>query len=80
MGIRMTVTAVTVFVIFMAVYVNFLDKEFMENLDTARIWGSTMSTEQAVIGILIEGVVSGVIMTFIMMQFFKGYIHPRDDA
>ncbi len=80
MGIRLTVTAIVVFVLFLAVYVNFIDAHFLEVVEASKMWGADMTMDQVAVGILIEGVVSGVIITFILMQFFKGYIHPRDDA
>lgn len=80
LGIRMTVTAVVLFVIFLAIYVNFLDPHFLEVLQESKMWGTDVSLDLAMVGILVEGIVSGMVITFILMQFFKAYIHPRQDA
>jgi len=79
LGIRYTLTAVGVFILFLALYVNVIDKGFMEELQDATIWGTTITPGLAVMGLLIEGVVSGMILTFVMMQFFKGYLSRQDD-
>lgn len=68
-----------VFILFLALYVNVIDKGFMEELQDATIWGTTITPGLAVMGLLIEGVVSGMILTFVMMQFFKGYLSRQDD-
>lgn len=80
LGVRLTLTAVILFVIFLAIYGKIINPNFVNSLESSQLWGADVTTDQVVVGILIEGVVSGVVITFILMQFFKGYIHPRDDA
>jgi len=73
-GVVLTVTAVVVFTVFMAVYVLFIDPSFMAILEESQIWGSHLELEQAAFAIIIEGIASGVVISFALMQYFKKYI------
>jgi hypothetical protein len=71
MGVVLTVTAVAVFVIFLALYVEFVDPAFISIMENSQIWGNQLTIEEAGFAILIEGLASGVIISFAWMQHFK---------
>jgi hypothetical protein len=73
LGLRATISAVIVFLLFLAVYVNFFDPDFVEILKETRMWGTNITIGQAAIGIFIEGMASAIIISFAWMQFFKRY-------
>ncbi len=70
-GLLLTVTAVVAFVIFLAAYVSFIDPGFIEILENSRIWGNRLSIGEAAFAIFIEGIASGVVISFAWMQYFK---------
>lgn len=74
-GVVLTVTAVITFTAFLAVYVLAIDPAFMDVLEDSQIWGSHLELEQAAFAIIIEGIASGVIISFILMQYFKQFIN-----
>ena len=71
MGVVLTATAVATFVIFLALYVNFVDPTFISVLENSQIWGNQLKIEEAAFAILIEGLASGVVISFTGMQLFK---------
>lgn len=71
MGVVLTVTAVATFVIFLALYVEFVDPAFIAILENSQIWGNQLTIEEAAFAILIEGLASGVVISFTWMQHFK---------
>lgn len=80
-GALLTVISVVVFVIFLGLYIHFLDPQFLEILGSSSLWSSSgLTVTQAVIGILIEGLSSGFIISFILMQYFKSAIPSRDSV
>ncbi len=75
-GMLMNVVAVFVFLIFMAIYVNFIDNTFMDVMDKARMWGQDLSVSEVSFAIFIEGMTGGLIISFALMQYFKRYSDP----
>lgn len=73
LGLRATFTSVIGFVLFLALYVNFFDPDFVRVLEDSKIWGSSITLGQAAAGILIEGMASSVVISFGWMQYFKKY-------
>lgn len=81
MGAKLTTIAVVVFIIFLAAYIKLIDPSFVKVLDNAGIWSlNGVSLIQAMLGILIEGLASGYVISFVLMQFFKSSIPSRDSA
>ncbi|NEN25578.1 DUF4199 domain-containing protein [Cryomorpha ignava] len=81
MGGQLTLIAVGMFIVFLGIYIKFLDPEFMKILGNTGLWAtSNISITQAVLGILIEGLASGFILSFVLMQYFKASIPSRDSA
>ena len=70
-GISMTVVSVLTFLVFLAVYIKFFDPSFIEVMEESQIWGNQLSVVQASVAIFIEGMASGLIITFVWLQFFK---------
>jgi len=70
MGMRVTLTAVIPFALFMWIYLT-IDTNFMGYIKQYSAFGSYLSPIVSAGAIGIEGIVSGAITTFIAMQYFK---------
>lgn len=70
-GISMTVVTVLTFLVFLAVYIKFIDPSFIEVMEASNIWGNQLSVAQASVAIFIEGMASGLVITFAWLQYFK---------
>jgi len=70
-GISMTVVTVLTFLLFLAIYIKVFDPSFIEILEASKIWGNELSVAQASIAIFIEGMASGLVITFAWLQYFK---------
>lgn len=81
MGVQLTAISVVMFIVFLGIYIKFLDPGFMGVLKDTGLWATSgISITQAVLGILIEGLASGFILSFVLMQYFKASIPSRDSA
>jgi len=70
MGMKITLIAVLPFVIFMGIYLA-IDKDFMAYIIENGDFGQWLSPVRAAGVIAIEGLISGAIITFMAMQYFK---------
>ena len=78
-GALLTIISVVVFIVFLGLYMRFLDPQFLEVLDSSTLWAtSDVSITQIVLGVLIEGIASGFIISFILMQYFKSALPKRN--
>jgi len=73
LGLRSTITSVVVFIAFLAAYIKFFDPDFMQVLESSKIWGTDITISQAATGIFIEGMASAIVISFAWMQYFKKY-------
>ena len=81
MGIWFTVLSVAIFSIFLGIYIHFFDPGFIEIIDGAGLWANSGSSiGLSIMGILIEGLAGGFILSFILMQYFKSKIKPKAQA
>jgi hypothetical protein len=74
-GIIVSIVSVVIFNIFMLIYTTLLDRPFFYYLKENISFGNLFSGESTIIGLLgiiaAEGLSSGFIMTFILMQYYK---------
>lgn len=72
-GIGMLTTAVSVitFALFIFIYLNFLDPAFMETIRQEEAFGQYLNPYIAAVAIFFEGMGSGLILSFIIMQYMK---------
>jgi hypothetical protein len=74
-GIVVTLISIFIFNIFMIVYETIIDPSFLDFLKANIYLGNQSSTQQTVINVMgiltIEGLSSGFIMTFMLMQYYK---------
>lgn len=70
MGLRVTLTAIIPFAIFMAIYLR-LDPSFMEYIIRSAEFGEYLTPGRAAGYIALEGFAGGAIMTYVMMPYFK---------
>lgn len=76
-GVVMSVAAVVVFTAFLALYIVTIDPSFMEVMENSQIWGNHLEIEQMAFAILIEGLASGVVISFAWMQYFKQFARQQ---
>jgi hypothetical protein len=69
-GMRMTLIAIIPFAIFIALYLK-IDTAFMTFLNHNAIFGDFLSPLVAALAIAVEGIVSGFVLTFILLPYFK---------
>lgn len=80
-GALLTIISVVVFAVFLGLYIHYIDRQFLEVLDSSGLWSSSgASVSQAVLGVLIEGLASGLIISFTLMQYFKSAIPSRNSV
>ena len=73
-GIGMLTSAVSVipFALFIFAYLNFFDPAFMETIRQEEPFGQYLNPYMAAVAIFFEGMGSGLILSFIIMQYMKG--------
>ncbi len=76
-GVVMSVAAVVIFTAFLALYIVAIDPAFMEVMENSQIWGNHLEIEQMAFAILIEGLASGVVISFAWMQYFKQFARKQ---
>ena len=54
-------------------YITFIDYGLLIIMENSSVWGHNLSLGKVVFAILIEGLASSVICTFIIMQYWKKY-------
>ena len=55
----------------LTIYLFYIDPSFIEVLEKSTLWGQTLTPPLMSFAILIEGVASSMICTFIVMQYWK---------
>ncbi len=77
-GVVLTVTAVLVFLVFLGAYVTYVDPSFMQVLEDSKIWGADLELVEITFAIFVEGLASGLIISFGLMQYFKNNINSKN--
>lgn len=72
-GVGTAALAVGLTVLGLIIYVDYIDNSFMEVLENSFFWGSNLTLPLVVFALLIEGIASSVICSFILMQYYKNY-------
>lgn len=54
-------------------YITFINYELIHVMENSSVWGKNLSLGKIVFAILIEGLASSVICTFVIMQYWKKY-------
>lgn len=72
-GIGTSALAVGITVVGLIIYVSFIDPEFLEVIKESFIWTGNITLPLFVFALLIEGIASSVISSFILMQYYKNY-------
>ncbi|CAL2101382.1 conserved membrane protein of unknown function [Tenacibaculum sp. 190130A14a] len=70
-GIGTSVLAVGLTALGLIIYVDYIDNSFLSVLEDSFFWGSNLTLPLVVFALLIEGVASSVICSFILMQYYK---------
>lgn len=75
-GISTSVLGVAATVFGLIIYVSFIQPSFMEVLKSSFLWSGELSLALVVFALMIEGIASSVICSFILMQYWKNYKLP----
>jgi hypothetical protein len=70
LGMRITLTAIIPFTVFIAVYLR-LDPSFMEYIKQSAEFGKYLAPISAATEVAMEGIVSGFLTSYCLMQYFK---------
>jgi uncharacterized membrane protein YcaP (DUF421 family) len=54
-------------------YITFINNSLLHIMENSNIWGRNLTLGKVIFAILIEGLASSVICTFILMQYWKKY-------
>ncbi|MES2627351.1 MAG: hypothetical protein V4616_00150 [Bacteroidota bacterium] len=76
-GSSLTVVAVGIFTLFLGFYLSF-DHAFMQHIKDTALMGSYLDPSTAAFAVLGEGLSSGVIGSFALMQWYKRYTPQTD--
>lgn len=71
-GMLTSAVSVTVFALFIFFYLNIFDPAFMETIRQEEAFGEYLNPYMAAVAIFFEGMGSGLILSFIIMQHMKG--------
>lgn len=72
-GIGTSALAVGITVVGLIVYVSFINPNFIEVMRDSFLWTGNITLPLLVFALLIEGIASSVISSFILMQYYKNY-------
>ena len=76
-GIYVSGMAVFTFVVFFMFYIDFIDPSFYEYIRTNEPFGSYLNKGALGFMLIAEGLSSGLILTFIFMQYFKSFLYKH---
>ncbi|MDX6747143.1 hypothetical protein SHK09_10105 [Polaribacter sp. PL03] len=72
-GIRTSALAVLLSIIGVVVYIQFINPDFLNVMNNSFLIGGDLSLPEIIITLVIEGMASSFIGSFIMMQFYKNH-------
>lgn len=72
-GIGTSALAVGITVVGLIIYVSFINPEFIEVIRDSFLWTGNITLPLLVFALLIEGIASSVVCSFILMQYYKNY-------
>lgn len=72
-GIGTAGLAVGITVLGLIIYVSFIRPDFIEVIQASFLWAGDVTLPLLVFALLIEGIASSVIASFILMQYYKNY-------
>jgi hypothetical protein len=76
-GIGTSALAVGISVVGLIIYVSFINPAFIEIIQESFLWAGNVTLPLLVFALLIEGIASSVISSFILMQYYKNYSPQR---
>ena len=71
LAILTAVTALIMVILSLVIYLDFIDPGFLEVMEQVRVWGAQINVLMVAFGIAVEGFASSVIISFILMQYWK---------
>ncbi len=71
LAILTAVTALIMVILSLVFYLDFIDPGFLEVMEQVRVWGAQIDVLMVAFGIAVEGFASSVIISFILMQYWK---------
>lgn len=75
-GFSTSLSSLLAIVISLIFYITFIDQTLLLIMENSSVWGKNLSLGKIVFALLIEGLASSVICTFLVMQYWKKYKAP----
>jgi hypothetical protein len=72
-GVSTSIIAMGIILIGLIMYVSLINTGFISTLEDLHLWGKNLSIPFIVFAIIIEGIASAVIFSFIIMQYWKNH-------
>lgn len=72
-GIRTSAIAVALSILGLVIYISFINPNFLRVMNNSFLIGGDLSLPEIIITLIIEGMASSVIGSFIVMQFYKNH-------
>ena len=76
-GIATSAIGIGITILSLIAYVYLIDSGFITVLEKSSFWGQNLSLPLVVFALIIEGLASSVICSFVLMQYYKNY-KPSD--
>lgn len=73
LGLQTSAAAVILSIIGVIAYIEFLNPEFLTTMNQSFLIGGNLSTAEIFITLLIEGMASSLISSFVVMMFYKNH-------
>ena len=73
LGLQTSAAAVILSIIGVIAYIEFLNPEFLTTMNQSFLIGGNLSTAEILITLLIEGMASSLISSFVVMMFYKNH-------
>jgi hypothetical protein len=74
-GIFVSLIAVITFVLFFMIYIDIIDPAFYDYIKENEPFGNSLDKTALGFMLIVEGMCSGFILTFVLMQHFKSHLH-----
>jgi len=71
LGFASSFLAVIILSISLTIYLFYIQPSFINTIEDLNMWGSNLSPPLIAFAILVEGLASSIILTFILMQYWK---------
>ncbi|MFK5958607.1 MAG: hypothetical protein QM495_07010 [Lutibacter sp.] len=76
-GFATSLLAVILLIFSLTIYLFYINPSFIHVIENLKIWGNHLTPIEIAFAIFTEGISSSIVISFILMQFWKGYKIPN---